>query len=95
MAAPLQPLQNSLYLLSYLSTLLHMSEPTNFSLEETLTELRKLVDDMQKGVGDFDQQIALFQKGQTLIKTSRDYLDKSELQVQKLINGELTDSHEE
>ena len=68
-----------------------MSESNTFSLEETLSQLRKLVDDMQKGVGDFDQQIALFQKGQTLIKASREYLDKSELQVQQLIGGELQD----
>ena len=62
-----------------------------FSLEDTLAEIRAIVERMQKGVSDFDQQIALFQEGTRLIKESRTYLDESELQIQQLIDGKLED----
>ncbi len=59
-----------------------------FSLEEKLTEIRLLVDKMQKGVSDFDKQVDLFKKGNLLIKECRDYLDKSELKIEELIKGD-------
>ncbi|MEM6348095.1 MAG: exodeoxyribonuclease VII small subunit [Bacteroidota bacterium] len=59
-----------------------------FSLEDKLTEIRKLIDQMQKGVSDFDQQVALYQAGSAMIKECREYLDASELQIKQLIDGE-------
>ncbi|MFK7923454.1 MAG: exodeoxyribonuclease VII small subunit [Bacteroidia bacterium] len=58
-----------------------------FSLEDRLTEVRKIIDQMQKGVSDFDQQVALFQAGSSMIKECREYLDASELQIKQLIDG--------
>lgn len=58
-----------------------------FSLEDKLTEIRKMVDQMQKGVSDFDQQVALYQAGAAMIKECREYLDSSELQIKQLIDG--------
>ncbi len=58
-----------------------------FSLEDRLTEIRKIIDQMQKGVSDFDQQVALFQAGSSMIKECREYLDASELQIKQLIDG--------
>lgn len=59
-----------------------------FSLEENLEALRVLVEKMQKGMSDFDQQVALFKEGSQLIKSCRDYLNGAELEIQQLINGE-------
>ncbi|MDX1909457.1 MAG: exodeoxyribonuclease VII small subunit [Bacteroidia bacterium] len=61
-----------------------------FSLEDQLTEIRRIIDTMQKGVSDFDRQVALFQRGNELIAGCRTYLDTAEMQVQQLIDGKLT-----
>jgi exodeoxyribonuclease VII small subunit len=68
-----------------------MPEPTEFSLEDKLSALRKLVEQMQKGVSDFDQQVLLFRQGQALVEECRAYLDDAELQVQQLIDGSYQD----
>lgn len=68
-----------------------MSQPDDFSLEQHLKDLRQLVDQMQQGVNDFDQQVKLFQQGQAMVKACRDYLEGAELQVQQLIEGEYQD----
>lgn len=60
-----------------------------FSLEEQLTKLRALVDKMNKGVSDFDQQVALFQEGTAMIEACRAYLDQSEMKIQQLIDGKI------
>jgi exodeoxyribonuclease VII small subunit len=60
-----------------------------FSLEDALAEIRAIVDKMQQGVSDFDQQVALFEAGTKLIKDCRAYLNQSELQIQQLIDGEF------
>ena len=72
-------------------------EKEKFSLEEKLEELRILVEKMQKGISDFDKQVALFKQGSLLIKECREYLNGAELEIQQLINGELKsfDSSEE
>ncbi len=64
------------------------TENQEFSLEKQLTRLRSLLDQMQKGVGDFDQQMALFKEGQTIVQSARKYLDEAELQVKQLVEGE-------
>ncbi len=60
-----------------------------YSLEEQLSRLRHLLEQMQKGVGDFDEQLTLFKEGQEIVKAARTYLDKAELQVQQLIEDEI------
>ena len=59
-----------------------------FSLEKKLEEIRQLVEKMQRGVSDFDQQVDLFKQGNQLIKECREYLDKSELKIEQLIKEE-------
>ncbi|MEM7659296.1 MAG: exodeoxyribonuclease VII small subunit [Bacteroidota bacterium] len=66
-----------------------MADTPSFSLEDQLTELRTLVESMQKGMSNFDEQLALFQKGMKMIESCRDYLDQTEMQVQQLIDGKL------
>ena len=64
-----------------------MSKESKFSLEEKLTQIRDLVEKMQKGVSDFDKQVELFKQGNDLIKECREYLDASELKIEELIKG--------
>lgn len=59
-----------------------------FSLEKKLTEIRALVEKMQKGITDFDEQVALFRQGNDMIEECRKYLDASELKIRKLVEGD-------
>lgn len=56
-----------------------------FSLEDKLAEIRSLVEKMQKGISDFDKQVELFQKGNDLIESCRQYLDAAEIEIEKLM----------
>lgn len=58
-----------------------------FSFEDKLLKIRDIVSKMQEGIQNFDQQIALFKEGNQLIKECQGYLDKSELEIKQLING--------
>jgi exodeoxyribonuclease VII small subunit len=58
-----------------------------FSLEAKLKEIREILNKMQLGVNDFDENIKLFTQGNSLIKECRDYLDKAELSVRQLVEG--------
>ncbi|MFK7973076.1 MAG: exodeoxyribonuclease VII small subunit [Bacteroidia bacterium] len=64
---------------------------SDFSLEKTLGEIRAIVEKMQQGAVDFDEQIALFKKGQDLIKESQQFLNEAELEIKQLVDGELED----
>lgn len=66
-----------------------------FSLERAMDSIRKVVEEMKQGGADFDRQLALFSEGMDLIKESRVFLDKAELRVQQLLDGELKDFSEE
>ena len=58
-----------------------------FSFEDKLLKIRNIVTKMQKGIQNFDQQIELFKEGNQLINDCQAYLDKSELEIKQLING--------
>jgi len=62
----------------------------NFLLEEKLRKIRKLLDQMQSGELDFDENVKLFTEGTQLIDACRTYLDQAEMRVKQLIdrNGE-------
>ena len=60
-----------------------------FSLEKSLAEIRSIVEKMQQGSVDFDEQVTLFKKGQDLIKQCQAFLDQSELTIKQLVDGEL------
>ena len=71
----------------------HHTENTvpSFSLEAHIQRVRTIVEDMQKGVGDFDRQIELFKEGIQLIKESNAYLNHVELEIKQWTEGELKD----
>ena len=58
-----------------------------FSLEDKLREIRSLLDNMQTGDLDFDENVKLFTRGTNLIEQCRKYLDEAELQVRQLVEG--------
>lgn len=62
----------------------------DFLLEQKLRQIRKLLDEMQSGDLDFDQNVKLFTEGTNLIDACRKYLDDAEMRVKQLIerNGQ-------
>ena len=69
-----------------------MRNEKEFSLEEKLAEIRKIVEQMQRGVEDFDKQVKLFKEGKAMIQQCQQYLDSSEMEIKKLVNGQLEDA---
>lgn len=63
------------------------TEPEGFSLEEKLKEIREILQKMQVGANDFDENLKLFAQGTALIGECRKYLDTAEVSVKQLING--------
>ena len=62
-------------------------EAEAFSLEDKLKEIREILQKMQIGANDFDENIKLFTQGTTLIAACRKYLDTAEVSVRQLIGG--------
>lgn len=60
-------------------------EKNDFSLENSLTKIRGIIEKMQLSGLDFDENVSLFKEGMQAIKDSREYLDEAELMVNKLI----------
>jgi exodeoxyribonuclease VII small subunit len=57
-----------------------------FSLDTNITRIRAIVEEMQKGITDFDKQVALFKEAAALIKECQAYLHTAELEVEQLVN---------
>lgn len=66
-----------------------------FALEEKLREIRGLLDNMQTGNLDFDENVKLFTKGTDLIEKCRKYLDDAELQVKALVEGKAGEEEQD
>lgn len=60
----------------------------SFSLEEKLREIRGLLDKMQSGDQNFDENMRLFQEGTAAIKDCREYLDTAELAIKQVIEAD-------
>ena len=56
-------------------------------MEDSLREIREILQKMQMGANDFDENIKLFTQGTALIADCRKYLDTAEMSVKQLING--------
>jgi exodeoxyribonuclease VII small subunit len=66
---------------------MRMEQHEPFLLEDKLREIREILQKMQMGANDFDENIQLFSKGTALISACRKYLDTAEMSVKQLING--------
>ncbi len=59
--------------------------------EDSIKELEKIVERLEKGDIGLDESLELFEKGIKLSKVCNDMLDKAEKKVSVLINGEKKD----
>ncbi len=59
--------------------------------EESIKELEKIVEQLERGDIGLDESLDLFEKGIKLSKACNEMLDKAEKKVSVLINGEKQD----
>jgi exodeoxyribonuclease VII small subunit len=63
--------------------------------EQAFAELEELVGKLEGEIGNLDEALALFERGQALAKRCAELLDKAELKVQQLSeDGDLRDLDE-
>ena len=70
-----------------------MSKEINF--EETMQELEKIVQELEKGDLNLDDSINKFEEGMKLSKSASDYLEKAEKKITVLINAKDEEIEEE
>lgn len=61
------------------------------SYEEALSELEDIVSVLESGDRPLNVSMSLFERGQALAGYCADILDKADLKVQQLLDGELVD----
>lgn len=70
-----------------------MNKEMNF--EETMQELEKIVQELEKGDMNLDDSINKFEEGMKLSKSASDYLEKAEKKITVLINAKDEEIKEE
>ena len=70
-----------------------MSKEINF--EETMQELEKIVQELEKGDLNLDDSINKFEEGMKLSKSASNYLEKAEKKITVLINAKDEEIKEE
>jgi len=58
----------------------------NFEIEKALDRLKVISDQLQSGVTSLDDSIHLFREAKDLIERTRKELEKTDLQIHKLIS---------
>lgn len=61
------------------------------SFQDSITELKSIVEQLENVQGDLDQSIKLFKRGMALAKWSEEYLMKMEEQITDIINQSKID----
>jgi len=64
---------------------------SEMSYEQAMSELESVVSALESGERSLDEILALFERGQELVRYCADLLDKAELKVQQLSGESLTD----
>lgn len=71
------------------------TESKELNFEETMQELEKIVQELEKGELNLDESISKFEEGMKLSKSASDYLEKAEKKITVLINTKDEEIKEE
>lgn len=71
------------------------TENKELNFEETMQELEKIVQELEKGDLNLDDSINKFEEGMKLSKNASDYLEKAEKKITVLINTKDEEIREE
>jgi len=58
---------------------------TDLTFEQALTQLQKLVDELENGDGSLEESLSRYEQGMKLAAYCNELLDKAELRVQELL----------
>ena len=61
-----------------------MNEPDKLTFEQALNELQTIVARLESGDGDLEENLALYERGMTLVRYCNDILDAAQLRVREL-----------
>ncbi len=61
-----------------------MNEPDKLTFEQALDELQTIVARLESGDGDLEENLALYERGMTLVRYCNDILDAAQLRVREL-----------
>jgi exodeoxyribonuclease VII small subunit len=67
----------------------------SLSYEEAMAELESIVNSLEEGNQKLEEAMALFERGQSLMKRCAELLEAAELKVRQLAGDELTPFAEE
>jgi len=65
------------------------------SYEDAMAELESIVSALEEGNQKLEESMALFERGQSLMKRCAELLEAAELKVRQLVGNELTPFAEE
>ena len=71
------------------------TENKEMNFEETMQELEKIVQELEKGDMNLDDSINKFEEGMKLSKSASDYLEKAEKRITVLISANEEEIKEE
>ena len=71
------------------------AENKEMNFEETMQELEKIVQELEKGDMNLDDSINKFEEGMKLSKSASDYLEKAEKRITVLISANEEEIKEE
>ncbi len=60
---------------------------TDLTFEQALTQLQKLVDELENGDGSLEESLLRYEQGMKLAAYCNELLDKAELRVQELLSS--------
>ena len=72
-----------------------MKEEKELNFEETMENLEKIVQELEKGDLNLDDSIAKFEEGMKLSKNASKYLEEAEKKITILVNDEKGNIAEE
>jgi exodeoxyribonuclease VII small subunit len=70
-------------------TELEMKPVESMTFEQAYSEIEKIVEILETGNNSLEQSITLYERGQHLARYCNSLLDKAELKIRELSNGEL------
>ena len=68
---------------------MEMKSAESMTFEEAYGEIEKIVEILETGNNSLEQSITLYERGQHLARYCNSLLDKAELKIRELSNGEL------
>lgn len=65
-----------------------------FSYEVNISEIKSIIQKLKDNPSQFEENFRLFRKAMTLIQKCKKYISEAEMQVKKIVDGQIQDFEE-